>query len=164
MVHIETESVPSDKKFHMSTRENSEYKWQTPGVIGAYEVQTEPALDVHASLHALDTNNDSHEARWKEAQQLWKELELRRSFVSAADSIPVETCCCGLCTDDVETLNSLIPQLNDGWCKHVNEKLLKDKHFTVDCFLWHWSNISGSSEQRVLLIRFHTRQQHQSSE
>jgi hypothetical protein len=128
-------------------------------VIGAYEVPTEPALDLHAPLQALSVEgkpeDSAREERWKEAQELWHDLKLRQSFVEAADGVPVETCCCGLCTDDTETLKKLIPHLNDTWCKHVNEKLLKQHNLRVDCFLWHWTNISGSTETRVLLIRFH---------
>jgi hypothetical protein len=74
--------------------------------------------------------------------------------VSACEAIPDETCCCGLLKDDDETKKTLVKQLNGDWAKETNEKLAP-YDTKVDVFLWHWSNISGKSESRVILIRFH---------
>uniref|UniRef100_A0A7S1ULT0 Uncharacterized protein n=1 Tax=Grammatophora oceanica TaxID=210454 RepID=A0A7S1ULT0_9STRA len=152
---LKQETVPEDKHNHMSTRGNSDYKWQKTGVVGAFEVVTEPDLNVKLPLTPLETKDlSTTEERWNKAKELWKSLKLRESFVQACEGVPVETTCCGLITDDAETLNKLLPHLNEHWAPKVNE-ILKDDNFKIDAYLWHWSNISGASEQRVLLIRFY---------
>lgn len=151
MGRIETENVPQDKKMHMSTRENSKYKWLNGNVIGALEVASEPDLDYTEELVPHSGNSNDLEA-WKRAQEAWTTLKLNASFVSACNAIPPETCLCGMISDDEETKKTLVKELNKSWVKEANEKLAS---FKVDVFLWHWTNLSGKSESRVILIRFH---------
>jgi hypothetical protein len=150
---FESEDVPDDKMFRVSTRANSDYKWQTEGVVGAFEVSSQPGLDLTAPFSTM-LGKGSCEAKWREAQKIWKSMNLRDSFVEAAQGIPVETCCCGLITDDKATMEEMVPRLNETWAKSVNEKL-EEKGFFLDIHLWTWSNISGQSTTDILLIRVH---------
>jgi hypothetical protein len=150
---FETEDVPSEKMFRSSTRENSDYKWKSTGVIGAFEVFSQPELNLSEPLKPM-LSKMQYTEKWEEAQQLWESLNLRKSFVQAAEDIPVETCCCGMITDQNETLKSMIPQLNETWVKSVNKRLEK-KEFYADVYLWSWNNISGQGTTNILLIRIH---------
>lgn len=150
---FETEDVPNEKMFRSSTRENSDYKWKSAGVVGAFEVVSQPELDLSEPLKPM-LSNLKYTEKWEEAQQLWESMNLRKSFVQAAEDIPVETCCCGMIMNQNETLYSMIPQLNETWVTSVNKKLEKNE-FYVDVYLWCWSNISGQATTNILLIRIH---------
>lgn len=150
----EREEVPAAKRWHPSTRDNSMYKWQAdPFVVGALEVHSEPGLDAHREMKPLSVSEARDEA-FAEARQAWKDEQLRKSFIDCCEQVPVETCCCGLITDDDRTIKNLVPYLNNVWVPEANTKL--EKHgFHVSVFLWHWSNIEGKSETTIILIRFH---------
>ena len=149
---LETEDVPANKKFHASTRENSEYKWQTRGVVGAYEVASEPDLDYREELTPHDAKSDDRDA-FLRAREAFESLNLRESFISACDSVPKDTCCCGLVPDPDSTKKDLVAHCNKTWVKSANEKLAP-YNIKVDTYLWEWSNISGKSESVIILIRF----------
>ena len=83
----------------------------------------------------------------------WRLLKLHDSFISACDSMPVESSCCSL-RDHVKMTHDLVPYLNEHWAPAVNKKLQK-KGLFVDVFLWSWSNISGKATTDILLIRFY---------
>lgn len=153
MGRIETENVPEDKRMHQSSRDNSNYKWLKGNVVGALEVASEPDLDYNEDLvpHAGETEDRD---AWVRAENAWETLKLQTSFVSACDGIPKETCFCGMVADDEETKKTLVKELNKSWVKEANEKLAS-YNTKVDVFLWVWHNISGKSESRVILIRFH---------
>jgi len=153
MGRIETEDVPADKIMHQSTRDNSNYKWLKGNVVGALEVESEPELDYKEELTPHAGKSEDHEA-WVRAQEAWDSLKLHASFVSACEAIPPETCLCGMVTDEENTKKNLVKELNTSWAKEASEKLAP-YNTKVDIFLWHWSNISGKSESRVILIRFH---------
>lgn len=150
---FQREKVPENKEFRMSTRENSEYKWKTGKVVGAFEVSSHPTLDLLEPLKPMLASAQYAE-KWLEAQELWKSMHLRKSFVEAAKSVPAKTCCCGMITDDKETMNDMVPFLNNTWAKEANKKL-EDKGLYVDTYLWRWSNISGEANTIIMLIRFH---------
>jgi len=156
-VNLEQEDVPPDKKFMISTRENSEYKWRQDfpdQIFGALEIPSDPVLNVKSPDYT------SRPVRGKEdlldeALELWDEWKLRDEFVKAVDGVPVETCCCGLITDSDATVKSLVPALNRGWVHDVNRRLRNDRAgFKLDAYLWHWTNAMGKAETNILLIRF----------
>lgn len=153
MGRIETEDVPEEKRMHQSSRENSNYKWLKGNVIGALEVASEPELDYNEELVAHAGKTEDRDA-WVRAEGAWETLKLHASFISACNDIGKETCFCGLVTDEEETKKTLVKELNKTWAKEANEKLASFDT-KVDLFLWHWSNISGKSESKVILIRFH---------
>lgn len=148
---MEQENVPSDKKYMISTRNNSTHKWKAKHVVGALEVPSEP--DLHLRLpyteHAVDAD------KFREFMRIWDHYKLRVSFIQACENLPKETCCCGLMTDNDETIKSMVPALNEGFFKRTNEKLArKGKHIRLDAFLWKWHNATGKAETNILLIRF----------
>ena len=156
---LEREHVPPEKEFHVSTRENSEYKWQRKHVIGALEIDSEPDLNLRQAFSQLVRhelkNNPTAMAKFNEAQRVYEdELQLHESFVEAAVGFPVEMTCCGLIQNDEKTIRKMVPHLNETWVRTANDKL-KSKGFKVDCYRWKWSHISGQSESHVLLIRFY---------
>lgn len=166
---VEREHVPPEKEFHVSTRENSEYKWQTnKHIIGALEIDSEPDLNLRQPFSELvrhepnkknttttTTTATNRSAKFKEAQRVYdEEFHLHESFIEAAEGFPVQMGCCGLIRNDEKTIRKMTPYLNQTWVPAANEKL-KTKGFKVDCYVWKWSHISGQSESHVLLIRFH---------
>ena len=165
---VEREHVPPDKEFRISTRENSEYKWQAnKHVIGALEIDSEPDLNLrqpyselvrheaHMKNAATTTTAINRSAKFKEAQRVYnEEFHLHESFIEAAEGFPVQMACCGLIRNDEKTIRLMTPYLNKTWVPAANEKL-KSKGFKVDCYVWKWSHISGQSESHVLLIRFY---------
>lgn len=153
MGRIETEDVAPDKRMHQSTRANSEDKWLHGNVVGALEVASEPDLDYRKEL-VRHAGKEGQQEAFARALEAWKTLHLDASFVSACESIPPETCFCGLIPDEEETKKKLVKELNKAWAKDTNEKLAM-YNIKVDVFLWIWHNISGKSESRVILIRFH---------
>ena len=153
MGRIETEDVPADKRMHQSTRGNSMYKWMKGNVVGALEVASEPELDYREDLVPHSGNMEQQEA-FERAQDAWDSLKLHASFVAACEAIPPETCFCGLIADEEETKKTLVRELNKSWAEDTNKKLAP-YNIKLDVFLWVWHNISGKSESRVILIRFH---------
>mmetsp|Transcript_16723 Transcript_16723/g.30283 ORF Transcript_16723/g.30283 Transcript_16723/m.30283 type:complete len:160 (+) Transcript_16723:144-623(+) len=153
MGRIETEDVPEEKRMHQSSRENSNYKWLKGNVIGALEVASEPELDYNEELVAHAGKTEDRDA-WVRAEGAWETLKLHSSFISACNDIGKETCFCGLVTDGEGTKKTLVKELNKTWAKEANEKLASFDT-KVDLFIWHWSNISGKSQSKVILIRFH---------
>ncbi len=150
---LEREHVPHNKEFHASTRQNSEYKWHAKHVVGALEIDSDLNLNLRGVMKP-HVANDFTADKFDEAQKVFEELNLRDSFIEAAEGFPVETSCCGLIADDARTIRKLVPHLNKTWVVEAN-KLLHPKGFKVDCYVWHWSHISGQSESYLLLIRFH---------
>ena len=101
-------------------------------------------------MPSLDGKEELDEEKVLDA---WRLLKLHDSFISACDSMPVESSCCSL-RDDVNMTRDLVLYLNEHWVPAVNKKLRK-KGFFVDAFLWSWNNISGMATTDILLIRFH---------
>lgn len=149
---FERADVPDDKDLRASTRDNSEYKWKAKGCVGALEVRSEPDMDLHAKMKEHNKSVITEEA-FREALAAFDELGLRKSFIEAAEGVPVVTCCFGIIQDDHKTIKRIVPALNDTWVKEANSKL-EEKGFKLDCYIWSWSNISGASESTVLMIRF----------
>mmetsp|Transcript_30038 Transcript_30038/g.42592 ORF Transcript_30038/g.42592 Transcript_30038/m.42592 type:complete len:159 (-) Transcript_30038:200-676(-) len=150
---FEQENVPEGKVFRASTRDNSHNKWQTKHVVGSMEVESEPVLNVRSDLRPLNPKV-TREARWREAQNAWDELFLRKTFIEASESIPIELCCCGFLPDNTATIKKISLHLNQTWVKDANKKL-QGRGFKVDTFVWSWHNLSGQSQTHILLIRFH---------
>lgn len=142
-------------RYHrFSTRLNSEFKWQLDkSVVGALEVKSQPCFDPRAKMKEFDIIG--MEAEFKECARIWKEFGMRKSFIEAVNSIPPETTCCGLIKNDGATVKKLVPLLNGGWVRGMNEKI-KDRGYKISCFVWSWSNITGKTDSVVLLIRFHS--------
>ena len=156
---MEREHVPHEKEFHMSTRENSEYKWYQhhKDIIGALEIESEPDLYLRKPFSELTRHdtNPPHTDEFQKALQVYHdELNLHTDFVSAAEAFPPEMSCCGLIQNDKKTIRKMVPHLNETWIKDANTKL-QSKSLKIDCFIWRWSHISGPSESYILLIRFH---------
>ena len=133
-------------------RQNSDYKWQRArGVVGALEVHSEPRFNPEADMEPRYVAN--RKDVFADALQSWNELNLRQSFIEACRRLPQELCCCGLVVDEDATIKRFVDRLNNGWCKKAN-KVLQDKGFKVDCFVWNWQNAGGKAETNLLLIRF----------
>lgn len=153
---FEEEKVPDSKRHMISTRLNSAYKWQTHNTVGALEVPSEPTLDVH--LEYAKRIVPEKEEKFNEYLKQWDKLHLQSQFIRACNARPVETCCCGMVTNNDETIKTLVPALNKGWVKTVNERLIQaNKKFQIDVFLWSWHNATGKAESNILLIRFFER-------
>jgi len=145
----------SNRTYRGSTKVNSDFKWKTDiTVVGALEIVTEPDLDIRATmeLHKVIGYEQELEAYHK----VWKKLKLKNEFVKAWDGIPPKTFCCGMVTEQDETIKQNTKLLNDGWVKSTNEKLLKEEGFKIDVFVWSWTNVSGKSETIIPMIRFHS--------
>jgi hypothetical protein len=144
----------AERKFQFSSRENSAFKWKVDkSVVGALEVACEPTISIRSKYEQKGVL--AFEEEFAECLKLWGELKLRGSFITAAESIPPCTKCCGCATDVDETIKSMVELLNEGWAKSVN-KQLKDRGYKVGCYCWSWTNPTGASETNILLIRFHS--------
>lgn len=144
-----------DRNLRISTRGNAAFKWKAdPTVVGALEVISIPALNPRAHLkeHVVPTV----QTQYQECLEVFHHHKLHKSLVEALESIPPETKCCGMITDDHATIRNVVPLLNDGWAKTVTEKYFESKGYRISCFVWTWSNVTGAAENVVLLIRFHT--------
>lgn len=135
----------------LSTRDNSMFKWQKKQVVGAFEVPSDPHLELYDEFIPMRL---PHTEAFEAACEAWEELRLKKSFVEACESLPVVTACYGLVTDDAKTKIELVLHLNTVWAKVASEKL-KDRGFTVDCYLWCWHILGGNGKKRIVLIRFH---------
>jgi len=148
--------VPKDKKWHASTRANSQDKWKLDAKrgdpVGALEVQSEPSLDFREPLSPLVGGQDDADL-WRRAQEAWKAEGLRTKLVEASKGVPVESCCCGLVPDDEKRIKDMVPYLNRHFVPVANEAL-REHGFEVDAFLWWWHNLQGKSETTIVLIRF----------
>jgi hypothetical protein len=143
-----------NRDLRFSTKENSEFKWKKDKtVVGALEVRCEPVLDFRAKLKEKKVLR--MDDAFRECLKLWKEFDLNKSFVEACESIPPTTTCCGLTTSQEDTIKKLVPLLNKGWAKSVNEKI-QDKGYKINCFVWSWTHPLGKAETVILLVRFHS--------
>ena len=145
------EDVPSNKLFRPSTRDNSNYKWQSEGVLGALELTCDPYLDLHKQYKPINTKV-AREDQFEEALKVWEDMDLRTSFIECAETVPVETVCCGI-RDNLKTLESVRNHVNKTWTKETNKKL-KPYNISVDCFIFSWNNLSAATTD-ILLIRIH---------
>ena len=137
-----------------STKTNSSFKWKVDKtVIGALEITSEPDLDVRATMIRRDIHG--FESEMDKCYKIWKKLKLKNEFIEAFESIPPETTCCGLLTEQDETIKKNTVLLNKGWVKTTNESHLKKEGFQISMFVWSWTNISGKSETVIPMIRFH---------
>ena len=142
------------RDFKSSTKENSDFKWKVDrSVVGALEVFTDPNLDLRA--HMIEHNILGYEDQFQEYLTVWKDLKLKKEFITAFESIPPTTSCCGSITMQDQTIKHIVPLLNKGWVKSVNERV-HDSGFKLSIFVWKWSNISGKAETVIPLIRFHS--------
>ncbi|KAL7571055.1 hypothetical protein ACA910_003771 [Epithemia clementina (nom. ined.)] len=149
----ETEDVPSAKKYMISTRDNSDYKWQDRGVIGALEVPSEPDLELRGEY--IPRHVRGHEELFDQALELWNQRKWRDGFIEACENVPKATFCCGLLPDDDQTIRDIQQKLTKGWIKALNQILRSErKDFLMDVFIWQWHNATGKSLTLILLIRF----------
>uniref|UniRef100_A0A7S2Y4E9 Uncharacterized protein n=1 Tax=Entomoneis paludosa TaxID=265537 RepID=A0A7S2Y4E9_9STRA len=151
----EREEVPSTKANMISTRDNSDYKWQQArGVIGALEVSSEPDLDLDGDL--LPRYVDGMEQEFDAALEIWNEEKLRKEFVKACKNVPMATFCCGMLPDQDEWIKNIHKSLTKGWVKATNQRFrTEQKDFFLDIYIWNWHNATGKSITNILLIRFY---------
>lgn len=146
------------QKFMISTRANSDYKWQkSEALLGALEIPSEPEIHLHEEyeVHHLTDGSDRQRRAFQAALQVWEEWKLKKDFIEAAQGVPTVTCCCGMIQDDDSTKKSIVDCLQNGWLKQINARLLReDKPFFMDVFLWNWHNATGKAETNILMIRF----------
>ncbi len=143
------------RNLRISTRENSAFKWKSdPSVVGALEVASAPTLD--PKTHLQERVIPTVEQEFTDCLEIWKSHKLHKSLVEAISAIPIQTKCCGWITDTDHTIRNLVPLLNKGWAKKVSEEFFQSKGYRVSSFVWTWRNITGATENCVLLIRFHT--------
>mmetsp|Transcript_34007 Transcript_34007/g.74577 ORF Transcript_34007/g.74577 Transcript_34007/m.74577 type:complete len:180 (-) Transcript_34007:97-636(-) len=152
-------AVPKEKRWHASTRENSQDKWKIDrkdtyqrGTVGALEVESEPSLDFCEPYKPL-LGSEVDAALWDRAQAAWKTEGLRKELIEASRAVPVNTCCCGLIPDEDQLIKDMVPYLNKHFVPRANEQL-KKHGFEIDAFLWWWHNLQGKSETTIVLIRF----------
>jgi hypothetical protein len=140
---LRRDPVPSFKDFHLSTRENSVYKWQNRKVVGALEIESEPDLNFHSMIPNPGTSTCYKYERFHAAHKAFRDFGLHKLFLEVATSFPARMSCFGMIQDDVKTIRALVPYLNETWVPRANIVLMS------------WSHISGRSESNILLIRFH---------
>lgn len=146
--------TPPARHGRFSTRDNSAFKWkQDKSVVGGFEIKSYPGFDPRGKLK--ENKVLTMEDEFEECKGIWKELDLRKSFVEAVESIPPVTSCCGLMRNDDSTVKALVPELNKGWVKGINEKI-KDRDYKISCFLWSWNNPMGKAKTYVMMVRFHS--------
>lgn len=143
------------RSMRMSTRLNSAFKWkQDKSVVGCLEVKSFPQLDPKVKLqeHSIFAVEEEFGA----CVDLWKKKKLQRTMIEAIEGIPPASNCCGLVPDVEGTIRKLVPLLNEGWAKKINAEYYKPKGYKLSAFVWTWSNVSGTADSVVLLIRFHS--------
>ena len=149
----ESEDVPPGKKFMISTRENSDYKWQDKGVVGALEIPSEPDLQLRGEY--IPRHVKGKEELFEQALEFWNERKWREGFISACENVPKATFCCGLLPDDDQTIKDIRKKLTKGWVKAMNQILRAErKDFVMDVHTWSWHNATGKSLTLILLVRF----------
>lgn len=137
----------------ISTRDNSNYKWQDKGVLGALEIPSQPNLELNGEY--IPRCAPGKEALFDQALTLWNERKWREGFIEACENIPKATWCCGLLPDDDQTIRDMQGKLNKGWIKAMNQILRAErKDFMMDVFIWQWHNATGKSLTLILLVRF----------
>jgi hypothetical protein len=145
---------PADKKYAISTRLNSDYKWRTSAdCLGCLEVPSEPdlLLDAEYTERVVAGNEDAYEY----CMEIWKAWNMRVEFIKACHNAPNVTGCCGLLRDDDATIRAIVPELNGGWVRHLNARLRRENMgFQIDCYIWNWHNAIGKAETNILLVRF----------
>eukprot|EP00527_Entomoneis_sp_CCMP2396_P000947 CAMPEP_0198141634 /NCGR_PEP_ID=MMETSP1443-20131203/4612_1 /TAXON_ID=186043 /ORGANISM="Entomoneis sp., Strain CCMP2396" /LENGTH=185 /DNA_ID=CAMNT_0043804441 /DNA_START=322 /DNA_END=879 /DNA_ORIENTATION=- len=148
------EEVPPGKQNMISTRENSDYKWQqTRGVIGALEIPSVPDLVLEGEYTPRYV--DRKEPVFEEALDLWHARKLRAEFLKACNNVPLASFCCGMLPDQDQWIKNIVKSLNKGWIKAINQKLKSERRDVyLDVYLWSWHNATGKSTTSILLVRF----------
>ena len=150
----ESGRIPKSRNYRSSTKLNSEFKWKIDKtVIGAFEIATEPDLDLKApmTLHKINGCKDE----LKRCLEIWDRLGLRLDLIKAFESLAPEATCCGLCVNQDETIRKNTPLMNKGWIKKTNENRLIEEDFRISLFVWQWQNLSGKADTVIPMIRFH---------
>jgi hypothetical protein len=120
----EPEEEPVEKFTAFANRDNSDFKWQRArNVLGVLEIASEPILKPRDLMKPR--HNKGQEEMFKEALVVWEKEKLRPELITALETLPIETCCCGLFRDHEETKKELVKLLNDKWAKHANKKLAR---------------------------------------
>jgi hypothetical protein len=89
-INLEQEAVPANKKYMISTRENSEYKWQTdPAIVGGLEVPSDPYFRLDGEYNSRPVPGKQHE--FDRALQIWESMGLRQEFQKSAEAGPKST-------------------------------------------------------------------------
>jgi hypothetical protein len=89
-IKLEQEAVPASKKYMISTRENSEYKWQTdPTIVGALEIPSDPYFRLDGEYKSRPVHGKQQE--FDRALQVWESMDLRQEFQKAAEAGPKST-------------------------------------------------------------------------
>lgn len=150
----EREEVPANKQNMISTRDNSEYKWQQArGVIGALEVPSVPVLEFDAEYTPRYVPRK--EVLFDAALEVWHEEKLKAEFIKACKNVPPASFCCGLLPDQDQWMKNIIKSLNKGFIKATNQRFRAErKDVYLDIFNWNWHNATGKSTTNILLIRF----------
>lgn len=145
-----------NRTLRMSTRNNAMYKWKhDPTVIGALELNMELGWQPDARLTPMEI--PTTEQQFQECLQIWKQQKLRKTLMEALSQIPPVRKCCGLIPDPEQTIRAVVPLLNHGWAKKLNNSdFLVEKGYSIDAFVWSWSHVSGAAETVRLMIRFHS--------
>lgn len=113
---------PEHKFSAFANRDNCDFKWQRArNVLGVLEIASEPILKPRDGMKPR--HNKGQEEIFKEALVVWEKEKLRTELITALETLPVETCCCGFFRDNEETKKELVKLLNDKWAKNANKKL-----------------------------------------
>jgi pentatricopeptide repeat protein len=89
-VKLEQEPVPANKRYMISTRENSEYKWQNDStLLGALEVPSDPYFRLDGEYNSRPVAGK--EGSFDKALEVWEQMNLRQEFQKAAESGPKST-------------------------------------------------------------------------
>mmetsp|Transcript_11830 Transcript_11830/g.24441 ORF Transcript_11830/g.24441 Transcript_11830/m.24441 type:complete len:161 (+) Transcript_11830:152-634(+) len=154
MKGIDRSGRKPSRRNRASTKRNSEFKWKLDKtVVGAFEIATDPILDMRAPMTLLKI--DGCKSVLKEYLEIWDKLNLRQDLIKAFESIPPEASCCGICVEQDLTIEKNVPLMNETWIKHTNENVLKEEGFAISLFVWKWQNIAGKSKTVIPVLRFH---------
>jgi hypothetical protein len=89
-VKLEQEPVPANKRYMISTRENSEYKWQNDdSLLGALEVPSDPYFRLDGEYNERPVVGK--EGSFGKALEVWEQMNLRKEFQKAAENGPKST-------------------------------------------------------------------------
>ena len=89
-VKLEQETVPANKRYMISTRENSEFKWQNdPTLLGALEVPSDPYFRLDGEYSSRPVAGK--EGPFDKALEVWEQMNLRQEFQKAAETGPKST-------------------------------------------------------------------------
>eukprot|EP00980_Cylindrotheca_fusiformis_P010624 scaffold2364_cov74-Cylindrotheca_fusiformis.AAC.1 len=153
--HQYIQQEEEEQKFTaFANRDNSDYKWKRArNVLGVLEIASEPILKPRDEFQPRPATKGRGEMIFQQALDIWEQERLRSELIVVLESLPVETCCCGLFRDHESTKKDFVKLLNDKWAKTANKKLSRHG-FKIDFFLWNWQNASGKAETNIILIRF----------